>query len=194
MSENHDKRVLSLTREVRFRRPRVWRVHPRYAYLTVGEPMRPSPPGAWVLELGPRELELGDGARQVEHLYRLATGNVVALDRALDEAEAEEVAEPQAMIAMNAYRSLEEAIYDDLGVMLHREQPGSPPFGIIRCPVCGCVSVNLVTREHVDVPFHNDSAVGVVEHVFPADAPTALEEFRAELYSAGFDARRLQLD
>jgi hypothetical protein len=33
----------------------------------------------------------------------------------------------------------------------------------------------------------------VVEHVFEADAAAALDEFRAELYSATFDARRLGL-
>jgi hypothetical protein len=64
----------------------------------------------------------------------------------------------------------------------------------VRCPVCKKVSVNLVTREHVDVPFVNDREVGVVEHVFAADAAAAVEEFRAELASASFDARRLGLE
>ena len=36
--------------------------------------------------------------------------------------------------------------------------------------------------------------VGVVEHVFADDAGGTLEEFRAELYSAAFDARRLALE
>src|SRR5579884_2908807 len=63
----------------------------------------------------------------------------------------------------------------------------------VRCPVCGKVSVNLVTRTHVDVPFANDHEVGVVEHVFADDAAAAVEEFRAELQSAAFDARRLAL-
>jgi len=64
----------------------------------------------------------------------------------------------------------------------------------VRCPVCRKVSVNLVSREHVDVPFLNDREVGVVEHVFAADAAAAVEEFRAELASASFDARRLGLE
>ena len=63
----------------------------------------------------------------------------------------------------------------------------------VRCPVCGSVSVNLVSPEHVDVPFHNDAEIGVVEHVFDADAHRAVEEFAAELYSARFDSRRLDL-
>ncbi|HZT45859.1 MAG TPA: hypothetical protein VFA24_06730 [Gaiellaceae bacterium] len=63
----------------------------------------------------------------------------------------------------------------------------------VLCPVCSRLSVNLVSRAHVDVPFHNDREVGVVEHVFAADAQATLEEFRAELYSSSFDARRLGL-
>ena len=64
----------------------------------------------------------------------------------------------------------------------------------VRCPVCSRVSVNLVSAEHVDLPFHNDAEIGVVEHVFAEDAGQTLEEFRAQLYSADFDARRLRLD
>jgi len=45
----------------------------------------------------------------------------------------------------------------------------------------------------VDVPFHNDRSVGVIEHVFDGDAARTLEEFRDELYSVRFDARRLDL-
>ena len=64
----------------------------------------------------------------------------------------------------------------------------------VRCPVCGKVSVNLVSRAHVDVPFLNDREVGVVEHVFERDAAASVEEFRAELESESFDARRLGLE
>src|SRR5579862_5451886 len=63
----------------------------------------------------------------------------------------------------------------------------------VLCPVCSRLSVNLVTRAHLDVPFHNDREVGVVEHVFAADAEATLDAFRAELYSSSFDARRLGL-
>jgi hypothetical protein len=64
----------------------------------------------------------------------------------------------------------------------------------VRCPVCGAVSVNLVSPEHVDLPFHNDAEIGVVEHVFRGDADGLLEAFRAELYGSVFDTRRLLLD
>ena len=53
--------------------------------------------------------------------------------------------------------------------------------------------MNLVSHEHVDLPFHNDPKVGVVEHVFSDDLAGTLEDFRAELYSASFDTRRLSL-
>jgi len=72
--------------------------------------------------------------------------------------------------------------------------PGEGRLGVaVRCPVCQRTSVNLVSHEHVDVPFHNDREVGVVEHVFAEDVPAAVEEFRAELWSSAFDARRLAL-
>jgi hypothetical protein len=64
----------------------------------------------------------------------------------------------------------------------------------VRCPACSGVSVNLVSAEHVDLPFHNDREVGVVEYVFPDDAERAVEAFRADLHGAMFDARRLALE
>ena len=73
--------------------------------------------------------------------------------------------------------------------------PGEGALGLaVRCPACKRTSVNLVSREHVDVPFHNDREVGVVEHVFEGDVHATLEEFRAELWSSRFDARRLALE
>ncbi|HSC50211.1 MAG TPA: hypothetical protein VLD16_08115 [Gaiellaceae bacterium] len=63
----------------------------------------------------------------------------------------------------------------------------------IRCPACGTISINLVSAPHLDVPFHNDSEIGVVEHVFAADADRVLAEFAAELEAASFDSRRLGL-
>ena len=72
--------------------------------------------------------------------------------------------------------------------------PGDGSLGLaVRCPACQRTSVNLVSHAHVDLPFHNDPEVGVVEHVFSEDVVRTLEEFRAELYSASFDTRRLAL-
>ena len=64
----------------------------------------------------------------------------------------------------------------------------------VRCPVCGKLSVNLVSRGHVDVPFVNDREIGVVEHLFEDDVAATVEEFHAELWSGSFDARRLGLE
>jgi hypothetical protein len=73
--------------------------------------------------------------------------------------------------------------------------PGGPLYGVaIECPACAAVSVNLVTQRHVDIPFWNDSRVGVVTHVFERDSERMLEEFRADLASAAFDERRLDLE
>jgi len=72
--------------------------------------------------------------------------------------------------------------------------PGGGRLGLaVRCPVCRRTSVNLVTHQHVDVPFHNDHEVGVVEHVFADDIQKSVDEFRDELWSSRFDARRLEL-
>jgi predicted RNA-binding Zn-ribbon protein involved in translation (DUF1610 family) len=63
----------------------------------------------------------------------------------------------------------------------------------VGCPSCGAVSVNLVSNDHVDVPFHHDREIGVVPHLFHADGLRTLAAFRAELYSDSFDLRRLHL-
>jgi hypothetical protein len=64
----------------------------------------------------------------------------------------------------------------------------------VKCPVCRSISINIVTRSHVDVPYHSDVSVGVVAHVFEADALRTIDEFQAELRSATFDEKRLLLD
>ena len=63
-----------------------------------------------------------------------------------------------------------------------------------RCPSCHATSVNVVTAEHVDVPFHCDAHVGVAAHVFWDEELGTIAAFRAELASATFDEKRLQLD
>lgn len=72
--------------------------------------------------------------------------------------------------------------------------PGEGRLGIaVRCPACERMSVNLVTHAHVDIPFHNDREIGVVEHVFCDDVQASIDEFVDELRSSTFDARRLEL-
>ena len=73
--------------------------------------------------------------------------------------------------------------------------PGGRAFGIaVQCPACSSVSVNLVTREHVDIPFRNDAHVGVVPYAFEGDALRVAADFRAELDSVTFDERRLDFE
>ena|ERR671923_1598261 len=49
--------------------------------------------------------------------------------------------------------------------------PSEDTVGVaVQCASCSRTSVNLVSRDHVDVPFYNDRRIGVVEHVFIADA------------------------
>lgn len=73
--------------------------------------------------------------------------------------------------------------------------PGDRTLALaVRCPACRRTSVNVVSDAHVDVPFHHDREVGVVAHVFADDLQATVEEFRAELWSTSFDARRLALE
>jgi hypothetical protein len=84
-------------------------------------------------------------------------------------------------------------VFPSAFVLLAPAQTGGALGVAVRCPACSSVSINLVSAEHLDVPFHNDREIGVVEHVFGPDVERAVEEFAYELYSARFDARRLDL-
>jgi hypothetical protein len=60
-----------------------------------------------------------------------------------------------------------------------------------RCQACGQTSVNVVSAEHLDVPFYSDREVAVVERRYPADV--GLDELVGELRRAvhGATLRRL---
>jgi hypothetical protein len=64
----------------------------------------------------------------------------------------------------------------------------------VRCPACASTSINLVSRAHVDVPFHSDARIGVVPRAFADDAIGTADAFRAHLDAATFDERRLLRD
>jgi hypothetical protein len=55
-----------------------------------------------------------------------------------------------------------------------------------RCPACGRTSVNLVSHEHVDVPFYSDREVDVIEQLFPLDAEAELVPLAEELVGGAF--------
>jgi hypothetical protein len=84
-------------------------------------------------------------------------------------------------------------VFPSAFVLLAPSDDGGAVGIAVRCPACSSISINLVTAQHLDVPFHNDREVGVVAHVFAADAERTFEEFAAELYGASFDRRRLEL-
>ncbi len=68
--------------------------------------------------------------------------------------------------------------------------PTSGEVGVaVRCPACGCTSINLVSARHVDEPFYSDRRIGVVEHVFHGDREELVAAFREELDGGAFDAR-----
>ena len=73
--------------------------------------------------------------------------------------------------------------------------PGAARSGSVSgARYCRQLSVNLVSPPHVDLPFHNDREIGVVEHVFGGRRCSRRSRgSRAELWSSRFDARRLDL-
>jgi hypothetical protein len=84
-------------------------------------------------------------------------------------------------------------VFPSAFVVLAPSGAGTEVGVAVRCPVCESTSINVVSQQHLDVPFHNDREVGVVAHLFAADAGRVVEEFAHELYSARFDTRRLGL-
>ena len=137
------KRVLCLQEDRTFRRPRSWNAHVRYATLVGGQEVTIEA-GTWLLELGATSVWTGSDRPETEHLYRLATGKVVAQDRSLAEDEAVEVSDPQAVTAMNAFRTPEDAILQDWGIALETQCQRLPPFALIKCPLCsGAVFTSL---------------------------------------------------
>lgn len=63
----------------------------------------------------------------------------------------------------------------------------------VSCPRCGSTSVNLVTRPHVDIPFHSDPRVGVLATAFEDGSLRSIDGLRAELVTAAIDDKCLEL-
>jgi len=61
------------------------------------------------------------------------------------------------------------------------------------CPSCGQLSLNVVTQQHLDVPFYHDEIVRVIERPFGDARDMTVDLFHHELWSAGFDAERDRL-
>jgi hypothetical protein len=63
----------------------------------------------------------------------------------------------------------------------------------VRCPACQQTSVNLVSQEHLDVPFYSDAEVEVIEHVFSLAGQEEIASLADELTSGDFGASRREL-
>lgn len=63
---------------------------------------------------------------------------------------------------------------------------------LVRCFTCARHTVNIVSREHLDVPWHNDRAIAYVAQVFDGDRLEPEERFRHQLW--GGPARLEWLD
>ena len=61
----------------------------------------------------------------------------------------------------------------------------------VRCPACESTSINVVSKPHVDVPFHSDAVVGVAARAFEDDALCTIDALRTELGASSFEERRL---
>jgi hypothetical protein len=53
---------------------------------------------------------------------------------------------------------------------------------LVRCFSCARHTVNIVSREHLDVPWHNDHRIAYVAQVFDGDALAPEEQFRHQLW------------
>lgn len=53
---------------------------------------------------------------------------------------------------------------------------------LVRCFSCERHTVNIVSRDHLDVPWHSDAAIGFVAQVFDGDRIAPEERFRHQLW------------
>jgi len=119
--------LYELIADVTCHRPARWHGHLRYA-VCIPQQALTLPAGSWLLAL-PSDSD------SAEHLYRLPDGRVVARAEALTGDEARKVTNPQAIAAMESYRTLEQAALDDWGVHVEHVDH-SAPFRLIKCPLC----------------------------------------------------------
>lgn len=63
---------------------------------------------------------------------------------------------------------------------------------LVRCAACARHTVNIVTREHLDVPWHNDRAIAYVAQVFDGEELQVEERFRHQLWDGPARSRWLE--
>lgn len=57
---------------------------------------------------------------------------------------------------------------------------------LVRCSTCERMTINLVTRNHLDVPFFNDATIHFIDRMVSGEDRTVEEAFRTQLDSAWF--------
>jgi hypothetical protein len=123
------------------KRPMRWDIQVRYALRQPDQSLT-LPAGTWLLSL-PEPEETGQNGRSHPSLYRLADGSLVCLPAPLTETQAAPLADPQAVTALTAYRSLEEFMWEAWGLGFEPVDH-TPPFRLIQCPLCGGAAFTTV--------------------------------------------------
>lgn len=62
---------------------------------------------------------------------------------------------------------------------------------LVRCFSCARMTVNLVSRRHLDVPYYNDRRIHYVDSLVADEQMTGEEAFRHELWSGSFRSQLL---
>jgi hypothetical protein len=128
-----------LNQPVTVQRPSRWDIQARCAIHWPGESLT-LPAGTWLLAL-PDPADAGtesgrSGPQSYPPHYRLADGRIVSLESPLIPIQAQPLIASQPVAALTAYRTLEQAMYEDWGLSLDTISH-NPPFRLIKCPLCG---------------------------------------------------------
>ncbi len=155
------QRVLCLTEQTTFHRPTSWEFHARYALQRGGGEVI-LPTGTWLVELNPVQIWPD---QKNEYHYRTPSGEVVALESPLGEGQYSEVADPQVLTTLNAFRNLDAILSEDFGLSLQQTFRGLPPFALIQCPLCSGTSFTTVDLasawcDRCNAAFHVRSTAG----------------------------------
>ncbi|MFZ0547297.1 MAG: hypothetical protein WAM60_17765, partial [Candidatus Promineifilaceae bacterium] len=168
-----------LHQPINAQRPSRWDIQARYALRLPDETLT-LPTGTWLLAL-PR---VGDDDQSPLPHYRLADGRVVALEAPLTGDQVVSLTDPQALVALNAYRPLEQALLEDWGLWTEHVDR-NPPFRLIQCPLCG--GTDFTTVAFAEVWCDGCQAQFIVRHTagdagFVLDATWRYLNYRAARY------------
>jgi hypothetical protein len=155
------RRVLCITEQMTFHQSISWEVHTRYALQQGGGEVK-LPAGTWLVELDPVQTWLN---QETEYHYRLPSGEVVSLESPLAEGQFSELTDSQALMALNAFRSLDTILGEDFGISLLQTCHELPPFALIQCPLCFGISFTTVDLasawcDRCNAAFHVRSTAG----------------------------------